>query len=163
VQPPQPKAAAASADASSSASAEAADDGVKTRSSRRIKRDLGRWTEGSELHRDYEKIIEKLMAHPNAWPFTQPVDPVALNIPDYLDVVKQPMDLGTVQKNLAEGEDCSPLLSSPLLRSALSRAMWCVHLCVRVSTQASSMDVDVCDGLCARQASTKTARRCLRT
>jgi hypothetical protein len=127
VQPPQPK-AAASADASS-ASAEAADDGVKTRSSRRIKRDLGRWTEGSELHRDYEKIIEKLMAHPNAWPFTQPVDPVALNIPDYLDVVKQPMDLGTVQKNLAEGED-----SSPLLRSALSIVRWCAFMCACVHT-----------------------------
>lgn len=44
------------------------------------------------------------MAHRNAWPFNQPVDPVALNIPDYLDVVKQPMDLGTVLKNLDAGE-----------------------------------------------------------
>ncbi len=51
------------------------------------------------------------MAHRNAWPFNQPVDPVALNIPDYLDVVKQPMDLGTVLKNLDAGELTSPARS----------------------------------------------------
>jgi len=37
------------------------------------------------------------MAHQLAWPFNQPVDPVALNIPDYLDIIKQPMDLGTIK------------------------------------------------------------------
>lgn len=30
----------------------------------------------------------------------KPVDPVALNIPDYFDIIKQPMDLGTIQKNI---------------------------------------------------------------
>ena len=33
----------------------------------------------------------------NSWPFLEPVDPVALNIPDYLEVVKTPMDLSTVK------------------------------------------------------------------
>ena len=33
------------------------------------------------------------------WPFAIPVDPVALNIPDYFDVIKQPMDLGTIRKS----------------------------------------------------------------
>ncbi len=32
-----------------------------------------------------------------AFPFYQPVDPVAMNIPDYYKVVKKPMDLSTVQ------------------------------------------------------------------
>ena len=32
-----------------------------------------------------------------------PVDPVALNIPDYFDVIKQPMDLGTIRKKLDTG------------------------------------------------------------
>jgi hypothetical protein len=113
------------------------DDGVKTRSSRRIKRDLGKWTEGADLYRDYEKILEKLMAHRNAWPFNQPVDPVALNIPDYLDVVKQPMDLGTVLKNLDAGELTSPLCSSFFViltppRSHCLMCVWCVvwRVCV---------------------------------
>jgi len=34
------------------------------------------------------------------WIFKQPVDPVELNLPDYFDVVKKPMDLGTVKKKL---------------------------------------------------------------
>jgi len=33
-------------------------------------------------------------------PFNQPVDPVALNIPDYPIVIKNPMDLGTVRNKL---------------------------------------------------------------
>jgi hypothetical protein len=92
-----------------------ADDGVKTRSSRRIKRDLGKWTEGADAYRDYEKILAKVMAHPNAWPFNQPVDPVALNIPDYLDVVKQPMDLGTIKGQFAAGEPISSFSLSSIL------------------------------------------------
>lgn len=34
------------------------------------------------------------------WPFLQPVDPVALGIPDYFDVVKHPMDLSTIRRKL---------------------------------------------------------------
>lgn len=37
-----------------------------------------------------------------AWYFLQPVDPVALGIPDYFDVIKKPMDLGTIDKKLGE-------------------------------------------------------------
>jgi hypothetical protein len=33
--------------------------------------------------------------------FTQPVDPVALNLPTYRAVISHPMDLGTVQAKLA--------------------------------------------------------------
>ena len=36
--------------------------------------------------------------------FNQPVDPEALGIPNYLDVVKQPMDLGTIYSKLSAGE-----------------------------------------------------------
>ncbi|KAL8694376.1 MAG: hypothetical protein Q9218_000941 [Villophora microphyllina] len=37
-------------------------------------------------------------------PFAFPVDPVALNISDYYSVIKKPMDLGTVRKNLDAGQ-----------------------------------------------------------
>ena len=33
--------------------------------------------------------------------FLEPVDPVKFNIPDYLTVIKRPMDLSTVEKSLA--------------------------------------------------------------
>ena len=35
-----------------------------------------------------------------AWPFYTPVDVKALELHDYHDVIKKPMDLSTVQKNL---------------------------------------------------------------
>ena len=38
------------------------------------------------------------------WPFMQPVDPVALGIPDYFTVIKQPMDLGTIRRKLDSRE-----------------------------------------------------------
>lgn len=37
--------------------------------------------------------------------FNQPVDPEALGIPNYFDVVKEPMDLGTIHERLAAGEE----------------------------------------------------------
>lgn len=36
--------------------------------------------------------------------FNVPVDPVALNVLDYFDVIKHPIDLGTIHKRLSEGQ-----------------------------------------------------------
>lgn len=38
------------------------------------------------------------------FPFLAPVDTVALNIPNYAEVVKEPMDLGTIQTKLANNQ-----------------------------------------------------------
>ncbi|KAL1920764.1 uncharacterized protein VTP21DRAFT_11399 [Calcarisporiella thermophila] len=43
-----------------------------------------------------------------SWPFLQPVDPIALNIPDYFNVIKHPMDLSTIEKKLAAKEYAGP-------------------------------------------------------
>mmetsp|Transcript_10188 Transcript_10188/g.33388 ORF Transcript_10188/g.33388 Transcript_10188/m.33388 type:complete len:1160 (-) Transcript_10188:777-4256(-) len=45
-------------------------------------------------------VLKKLTEQENAWIFMQPVDPVELNLPDYFDIVKSPMDLGTIKKRL---------------------------------------------------------------
>lgn len=37
------------------------------------------------------------------FPFTTAVDPVALNIPSYLKIIKKPMDFGTIEKNMKNG------------------------------------------------------------
>ena len=53
------------------------------------------------VHRD-------LMGHQFAWPFLEPVDPVALNLPTYFDVIKSPMDMGTMHSKLKRGEYTDP-------------------------------------------------------
>ncbi|KAG9050562.1 hypothetical protein FS837_004419 [Tulasnella sp. UAMH 9824] len=44
--------------------------------------------------------MRTLKKHKNATPFLIPVDPVALGIPHYLDVVKRPMDFATIERKL---------------------------------------------------------------
>ncbi|GMN43415.1 hypothetical protein TIFTF001_012624 [Ficus carica] len=45
-------------------------------------------------------ILKKLMSHEAGWVFNTPVNPVALNIPDYFSIISAPMDLGTVKSKL---------------------------------------------------------------
>jgi bromodomain-containing factor 1 len=50
-----------------------------------------------------ESVLAELMKPKYAaisYPFISPVDPVALNIPSYLKIIKKPMDFGTIEKNL---------------------------------------------------------------
>eukprot|EP00898_Chlorokybus_atmophyticus_P003053 jgi/Chlat1/3749/Chrsp259S03891 len=56
-----------------------------------------------------QDVLKQTMAAPEAAPFNEPVDPVGMGIPDYFDVVKEPMDLSTVDKNLRQGVYRSPL------------------------------------------------------
>ena len=51
-----------------------------------------------------EKIFETMEKDSQAYEFLQPVDYIALNILDYPKVISHPMDLGTVKKNLLNGE-----------------------------------------------------------
>lgn len=57
-----------------------------------------------ELQLKFCQDVMKEIAAPKNWQmnqyFTHPVDPVALNIPTYFQVVKKPMDLSTIQNKL---------------------------------------------------------------
>ncbi|CAJ0632587.1 13677_t:CDS:2 [Entrophospora sp. SA101] len=53
-----------------------------------------------EHNKHCTNALKALKRHPHATPFLEPVEPIKLNIPDYLDIVKIPMDLSTVEKNL---------------------------------------------------------------
>jgi len=46
----------------------------------------------------------RVWKHKEAWPFIDPVDPAALQIPTYFDIIKQPMDLGTIKIKLHENK-----------------------------------------------------------
>jgi len=45
-------------------------------------------------------VLKRLLDHDCAWIFLQPVDAVELNLPDYFEIVKHPMDLGSIKKRL---------------------------------------------------------------
>lgn len=48
-------------------------------------------------------MLRTLKKKAEAAPFLQPVDPVALGIPTYPDIVKKPMDLSTVERKVTNG------------------------------------------------------------
>lgn len=45
-------------------------------------------------------VLKSLLRHHYSWPFHQPVDVVALKLPDYHKIITSPMDLGTIKKRL---------------------------------------------------------------
>lgn len=49
------------------------------------------------------EVLRLLQSHQHAWVFNTPVDPVELGLPDYFEVIKKPMDLGTIRKKLENG------------------------------------------------------------
>ena len=55
------------------------------------------------LHLCY-RLHMKMQSNKYASPFLHPVDPVALNIPDYFDIIKNPMDFGTIYQRLINGQ-----------------------------------------------------------
>ena len=54
------------------------------------------------------KVLRQVSNNKNAVPFLQPVDPVALKIPDYPIIIKHPMDFGTIKTKLENGQYTSP-------------------------------------------------------
>lgn len=48
-------------------------------------------------------VIKKILKMDAAVPFNNPVNPVALGVPDYYDVIDTPMDFGTICNNLEKG------------------------------------------------------------
>ena len=52
------------------------------------------------LMREARECFSQTRKHKYAWVFGKPVDPIALHIPDYFDIIKEPMDFGTVKDKL---------------------------------------------------------------
>lgn len=50
------------------------------------------------------KILQQLKKHSNALPFLVPVDPKKSGASNYFDIIKEPMDFSTIEKNLKNGE-----------------------------------------------------------
>lgn len=54
------------------------------------------------------KELKKAKYRQLAYAFLEPVDPVAMNLPDYTTIVKEPMDLSTIEKKLLNDEYDDP-------------------------------------------------------
>ncbi|GAB4847943.1 hypothetical protein Ancab_027003 [Ancistrocladus abbreviatus] len=70
-----------------------------------------------------DTLLKRLMSHKYGWVFNTPVDVVKLNIPDYITVIKHPMDLGAIKGKLASGAYSSPHDFLADVRLTFSNAM----------------------------------------
>ncbi|XP_043723847.1 transcription factor GTE9-like [Telopea speciosissima] len=75
------------------------------------------------LMKQCETLLERLMKHQFGWVFNTPVDAEKLNIPDYFQVIRHPMDLGTIKRKIASGAYSSPLGFVTDVRLTFSNAM----------------------------------------
>ncbi|EDV98654.1 GH22415 [Drosophila grimshawi] len=55
----------------------------------------------NQLEYILKTVMKSLWNHHYAYPFQQPVNAKKLKLPDYHDIIKQPMDLATIKKRLA--------------------------------------------------------------
>ncbi|GAU95456.1 hypothetical protein RvY_07070-2 [Ramazzottius varieornatus] len=61
----------------------------------------------SDAMRHCSNILKELLGNKHsayAWPFRKPVDVAALNLRDYFDIIKHPMDLGTIKEKMVNRE-----------------------------------------------------------
>ncbi|KAK4486999.1 hypothetical protein RD792_006314 [Penstemon davidsonii] len=68
-------------------------------------------------------ILERLMKHKHGWIFNKPVDVAGLGLHDYFQIIKNPMDLGTVKKRLTQNWYETPLLFAEDVRLTFRNAM----------------------------------------
>ncbi|RWW46615.1 hypothetical protein BHE74_00047441 [Ensete ventricosum] len=76
----------------------------------------------SMLMKQCEALLKRLMSHQYGWVFNSPVDVVKLNIPDYFQVIKHPMDLGTIKTRIGLGSYSSPWDFASDVRLTLTNA-----------------------------------------
>ncbi|XP_050209338.1 transcription factor GTE7-like [Mercurialis annua] len=79
--------------------------------------------ENVQLMKKCGQILSKLMKPKFGYIFNSPVDVQGLNLHDYFDIIKHPMDLGTVKKKMAENAYDSPVDFAADVRLTFSNAM----------------------------------------
>ncbi|KAI5066106.1 hypothetical protein GOP47_0018730 [Adiantum capillus-veneris] len=77
----------------------------------------------ADLMRQCGTILKKLRTHKYSWVFNQPVDFVALQIPDYPLIIRYPMDLGTIKSKMELHVYSSPLEFAADVRLTFANAM----------------------------------------
>jgi hypothetical protein len=57
-----------------------------------------------DLRTFFPRVLRKLMSHKNSWAFNEPVDAEYWGVLDYYEIIKTPMDFGTIATKLDAGE-----------------------------------------------------------
>ncbi|KAL7087015.1 hypothetical protein ACP275_13G039100 [Erythranthe tilingii] len=70
-----------------------------------------------------QSLLDKLMKHKHGWVFNKPVDAVGLGLHDYFEIIRNPMDLGTVKDRLAQNWYKSPMEFAEDVRLTFKNAL----------------------------------------
>jgi bromodomain-containing factor 1 len=84
------------------------------------------------------KALDRLLIQTHAYWF---LEPVPLNLPNYFDIVKYPMDLGTVKKNLEQGKYSSNSDFASDVRLVFANAMLYNDRSTQVHLDALSLSI----------------------
>ncbi|KAL3685919.1 hypothetical protein R1sor_003941 [Riccia sorocarpa] len=95
---------------------------VETCDSKKQKMEVGRGRRTADVMKLCAALSRRLCTHKHSWVFNEPVDAVKLNLHDYHQIIKKPMDLGTVKKKINRGEYTSPLEFAEDVRLTFSNA-----------------------------------------
>ncbi|MCD7448886.1 hypothetical protein HAX54_046980 [Datura stramonium] len=76
-----------------------------------------------QLFRSCSDLLQRLMKHKHGWVFNEPVNVKALGLHDYHDIIKHPMDLGTIKTRLSQNWYKSPKEFAEDIRLVFNNAM----------------------------------------
>uniref|UniRef100_A0A7N0ZR30 Uncharacterized protein n=1 Tax=Kalanchoe fedtschenkoi TaxID=63787 RepID=A0A7N0ZR30_KALFE len=79
--------------------------------------------ENASLLKSCGQILTKLMKHKQGWIFNMPVDAVGMGLHDYFQIVKNPMDLGTIKTKLGKNAYSSPMEFAADVRLTFENAL----------------------------------------
>ncbi|KAG7014915.1 Transcription factor GTE7, partial [Cucurbita argyrosperma subsp. argyrosperma] len=80
-------------------------------------------SENGNMMKMCSQILMKLMKHKHGWIFNKPVDVVGMGLHDYYDIVKRPMDFGSVKAKLGKDAYESPFDFASDVRLTFKNAM----------------------------------------
>ncbi|KAL9686527.1 hypothetical protein QQ045_023987 [Rhodiola kirilowii] len=79
--------------------------------------------ENASLLKNCGHILTKLMKHKQGWIFNAPVDAVGMGLHDYFQIVKNPMDLGTIKTKMGKGLYTTPMEFAADVRLTFKNAL----------------------------------------
>lgn len=87
-------------------------DRLPPESNKRLKNNNGRKQSGeiehafhksrNQVFKSCSNLLQRLMKHNHGWVFNEPVNAKAMGLVDYHDIIKHPMDLGTIKTRLSQ-------------------------------------------------------------